>query len=148
MVARIVLGVGCCRRHICFGVPALCDRNPPSAARRAGPRGTLDRQPHQRRRRVPVRRSRLAGSDRSVSDRSASWSRPAILGLRNAAPRRHGDAVRDSTAYIAKGIEVALIVLLAVDFARHDGNPLNVVRRELAAFSALVSRRGTAAAGA
>jgi hypothetical protein len=53
-----------------------------------------------------------------------------------------------STAYIAKGIEVALIVLLAVDFARHDGNPLNVIRRELAAFSALVSRRGTAAAGA
>jgi hypothetical protein len=53
-----------------------------------------------------------------------------------------------STAYIAKGIEVALIVLLAVDFARHDGNPLTVVRRELAAFTALVSRRGTAAAGA
>ena len=53
-----------------------------------------------------------------------------------------------STAYIAKGIEVALIVLLAVDFARHDGNPVNVVRRELASFSALVSRRGTAAAGA
>jgi hypothetical protein len=53
-----------------------------------------------------------------------------------------------STAYIAKGIEVALIVLLAVDFARHDGNPLSVVRRELAAFSALVTGRGTAAAGA
>jgi hypothetical protein len=53
-----------------------------------------------------------------------------------------------STAYIAKGIEVALIVLLAVDFARHDGNPVNVVRRELASFTALVSRRGTAAAGA
>ena len=28
-----------------------------------------------------------------------------------------------STAYIAKAIEVALIVLLAVDFARHDGKP-------------------------
>ena len=53
-----------------------------------------------------------------------------------------------STAYIAKGIEVALIVLLAVDFARHDGNPVKVVRRELASFTALVSRRGTAAAGA
>ena len=53
-----------------------------------------------------------------------------------------------STAYLAKGIEVALIVLLAVDFARHDGNPVNVVRRELASFTALVSRRGTAAAGA
>ena len=53
-----------------------------------------------------------------------------------------------STAYIAKGIEVALIVLLAVDFARHDGSPVSVVRRELAAFTALVSRRGTVAAGA
>ena len=30
-----------------------------------------------------------------------------------------------STAYIAKGIEVALIVLLAVDFARHDGSPVS-----------------------
>ena len=53
-----------------------------------------------------------------------------------------------STAYIAKGIEVALIVLLAVDFARHDGSPITVVRRELAAFSSLVGRRGTVAAGA
>ena len=40
-----------------------------------------------------------------------------------------------STAYVAKGIEVALIVLLAVDFARHDGSPIAVVRRELAACS-------------
>ena len=53
-----------------------------------------------------------------------------------------------TTAYIAKGIEVALIVILAVDFARHDGSPVAVVRRELAAFSGLVGRRGTAAAGA
>jgi hypothetical protein len=53
-----------------------------------------------------------------------------------------------STAYVAKGIEVALIVLLAVDFARHDGSPITVVRRELAAFGSLVGRRGTAAAGA
>ena len=52
------------------------------------------------------------------------------------------------TAYIAKAIEVALIVVLAVDFARHDGNPVALVRRELAAFSSLVTRRGTAAAGA
>ena len=52
------------------------------------------------------------------------------------------------TAYIAKAIEVALIVVLAVDFARHDGNPIALVRRELAAFSSLVTRRGTAAAGA
>jgi hypothetical protein len=54
-----------------------------------------------------------------------------------------------TTAYIAKGIEVALIVLLAVDFARHDGNPVAVVRRDLAAFTALVSsRRSPAGAGA
>jgi hypothetical protein len=52
------------------------------------------------------------------------------------------------TAYIAKAIEVALIVVLAVDFARHDGNPIALARRELAAFSSLVTRRGTAAAGA
>ena len=50
------------------------------------------------------------------------------------------------TAYIAKAIEVALIVLVAIDFARMDGNPVTVVKRELAAFSALVSGRGTAAA--
>ena len=52
------------------------------------------------------------------------------------------------TAYIAKAIEVALIVLVAVDFARMDGNPVAVVKRELASFSALVSGRGTAAAKA
>ena len=53
-----------------------------------------------------------------------------------------------TTAYIAKAIEVALIVTLAVDFARHDGNPVALVRRELAAFLSLVNRRGTVAAGA
>jgi hypothetical protein len=53
-----------------------------------------------------------------------------------------------STAYIAKAIEIALIVLLAVDFVRHDGSPFAVVRRELDAFTSLVARRGTAAAGA
>jgi hypothetical protein len=53
-----------------------------------------------------------------------------------------------STAYIAKGIEVALIVLLAIDLARHDGNPITVVRRELATLGSLVSGRGTATAGA
>jgi hypothetical protein len=52
------------------------------------------------------------------------------------------------TAYIAKAIEVALIVLVAIDFARMDGNPVTVVKRELAAFSALVTGRGTAAAKA
>jgi hypothetical protein len=53
-----------------------------------------------------------------------------------------------STAYIAKAVEVSLIVLLAIDFARHDGSPLAVARREIAAFNGLVARRGTAAAGA
>jgi hypothetical protein len=53
-----------------------------------------------------------------------------------------------STAYVAKAIEVALIAVLAIDFARHDGSPIAVVRREIAAFSAVVGRRGTAAAGA
>src|SRR6478672_3580471 len=53
-----------------------------------------------------------------------------------------------STAYVAKAIEVALIVTLAVDFARHDGSPIAVARRELAAFSSLVGRRGTAPVGA
>jgi hypothetical protein len=54
-----------------------------------------------------------------------------------------------TTAYIAKAIEVALIVVLAFDFARHDGNPVEVARRELAAFTALVTRRrSTAGAGA
>jgi hypothetical protein len=49
------------------------------------------------------------------------------------------------TAYIAKAIEVALIVAVAIDFARMDGNPVDVVKRELASFSALVSRRRSAA---
>jgi len=53
-----------------------------------------------------------------------------------------------TTAYIAKAIEVALIVTLAIDFARHDGSPIAVARRELAAFSSLVGRRGTAPVGA
>ena len=53
-----------------------------------------------------------------------------------------------STAYVAKAIEVSLIVLLAVDFVRHDGSPISVVRREFAAFNDLVARRGVAAAGA
>ncbi len=53
------------------------------------------------------------------------------------------------TAYIAKGIEVALIALVAIDFARMDGNPVAVVKRELASLTALVARnRGAAGAGA
>jgi len=38
-----------------------------------------------------------------------------------------------TTAYIAKGIEVALIFLLVVDFLRADGNPVKVVKREVKA---------------
>jgi hypothetical protein len=46
-----------------------------------------------------------------------------------------------STAYIAKAIEVALITLLAVDFVRMDGNPVNVVKAELALLASKVGRR-------
>jgi hypothetical protein len=54
-----------------------------------------------------------------------------------------------TTAYIAKAIEVTLIVLLAVDFARMDGNPVSVVKRELALLSAKLGRRpATSGAGA
>jgi hypothetical protein len=54
-----------------------------------------------------------------------------------------------TTAYVAKAIEIALIVLLAIDFARHDGNPIALVRRELAVLVGLITRRsGTAGAGA
>jgi hypothetical protein len=53
-----------------------------------------------------------------------------------------------STAYLAKGIEVALIVLVAIDFARLDGNPVTLIRRELASFVALVTSRRQAGAAA
>ena len=53
-----------------------------------------------------------------------------------------------TTAYIAKVVEVALIVLVAIDFARHDGNPIEVVKREVASLVALVSSRTAARAGA
>jgi hypothetical protein len=36
-----------------------------------------------------------------------------------------------ATAYVAKAIELTLIVLLAIDFVRFDGNPVKVIRREL-----------------
>jgi hypothetical protein len=45
------------------------------------------------------------------------------------------------TAYIAKAIEVALIALVAIDFARMDGNPIDVVRGELASLSSKLGRR-------
>jgi len=53
-----------------------------------------------------------------------------------------------STAYVAKAIEVALIALLAVDLVRADGNPLALVRRELAAAIAWVGARRVAGAAA
>ena len=49
-----------------------------------------------------------------------------------------------STAFIAKGIEVALIVLVAIDFARMDGNPINVVKSELSLLTARFGRRSAA----
>jgi hypothetical protein len=54
-----------------------------------------------------------------------------------------------STAYIAKAIEVVLIALLAIDFVRTDGNPLKVVKSELALVAAKLGRRpATGPAGA
>ena len=46
-----------------------------------------------------------------------------------------------TTAYIAKAIEVAVIALVAIDFARMDGNPLTVIKGELALLSSKVGRR-------
>jgi hypothetical protein len=46
-----------------------------------------------------------------------------------------------STAYLAKGIEVALIFLLVLDFLRADGNPVTVVKREVKAGLAKVGLR-------
>jgi hypothetical protein len=37
------------------------------------------------------------------------------------------DPIFYSTAYLAKAIEVALIVLVAIDFVRRDGNPIDVI---------------------
>ena len=54
-----------------------------------------------------------------------------------------------TTAYVAKAIEIALIVLLAIDFARMDGNPITVIKSELAQLSARFGRRSaTGSAGA
>ncbi len=54
-----------------------------------------------------------------------------------------------STAYIAKAIEVTLIILLAIDFARMDGNPITVIKSEFAHLSARLGRRAaTGSAGA
>jgi len=54
-----------------------------------------------------------------------------------------------TTAYVAKAIEIALITLLAIDFARMDGNPVTVVKRELALLASKVGLRpATGQAGA
>ena len=54
-----------------------------------------------------------------------------------------------TTAYIAKAIEIALIVLLAIDFARMDGNPIKVVKSELALLGSKLRRQpATGQAGA
>jgi hypothetical protein len=54
-----------------------------------------------------------------------------------------------TTAYIAKGIEIALITLLLVDFARMDGNPVKVVKSELALLAGKLGRAvATGEAGA
>ena len=53
-----------------------------------------------------------------------------------------------STAFIAKGIEVALIALVAIDFVRADGNPVVKVRSELASALAWVSARRASAGAA
>jgi hypothetical protein len=46
-----------------------------------------------------------------------------------------------STAYVAKAIEIVLITLLAIDFARMDGNPVKVIKSELALISSKLGRR-------
>jgi len=52
-------------------------------------------------------------------------------------------------AYIAKAIEITLITLLAIDFARMDGNPVKVVKSELALLAGKLGRRpATGQAGA
>ena len=54
-----------------------------------------------------------------------------------------------SMAYIAKGIEIALIALLVVDFVRFDGNPFAKVRAEIAgAIGFVQARRATAPSAA
>lgn len=53
------------------------------------------------------------------------------------------------TAYVAKAIEVTLIALVAIDFARMDGNPIDVVKSEFALLASKLGRRqATGSAGA
>jgi hypothetical protein len=44
------------------------------------------------------------------------------------------------TAYIAKAIEITLITVLAIDFARMDGNPVTVIKNEIADLQAKFGR--------
>ena len=53
-----------------------------------------------------------------------------------------------STAFVAKAIEVTLIVLLAIDFVRSDGNPVAKVRSEVNAGLAFLRARRAGLAGA
>jgi hypothetical protein len=46
-----------------------------------------------------------------------------------------------TTAYIAKAIEVVLITLLAIDFARMDGNPVPLIKNEISTILAKLGRR-------
>jgi len=46
-------------------------------------------------------------------------------------------------AYLAKAIEVSLITLLAIDFARRDGNPIDRIRDELRSFLGRPQGRAT-----
>jgi len=46
-----------------------------------------------------------------------------------------------TTAYIAKAIEVVLITLLAIDFARMDGNPVPLIKTEISTILAQLGRR-------
>ena len=41
------------------------------------------------------------------------------------------DGARYDVAYISKAIELVLIALLLVDVARRDGNPIELIRREV-----------------
>jgi hypothetical protein len=41
------------------------------------------------------------------------------------------DPIFYPTAYVAKVIELVLIALLAIDFARRDGNPIDRIRKEI-----------------
>jgi hypothetical protein len=43
------------------------------------------------------------------------------------------DGPRYDVAYFTKAIELALIALLTIDFARRDGNPVERIRREIRA---------------